>query len=94
MKRQETVVQHGVRQHITDFSHQSLCLGAAVILINDWRRVCRENQPSLPCSAPARQPRSDRTLAYFRSITLAMENRLNFLRVLLSSLYTMAAVNK
>lgn len=52
-------------------SHITFTLCVAVIPMNDWRQV-PASQPSL-CSVPARQPRSNKKVAYFNRISLATE---------------------
>lgn len=77
-KNRDGCATQSAHRHITDFSHHSLCLCAAVILMNDWRQVCWErgrmsNLAEPLCSVPAKQPRSNTKVACFNNITPATE---------------------
>lgn len=66
--------RRGCATQFTQAHHRlltSLSLCVAVIPMNDWRQV-PASRPSL-CSVPARQPRSNKKVAYFNRISLATE---------------------
>lgn len=67
------VVQHIAHGRITQASPITLCLSLAVILMDDWRQLCWENQQTRPASVLSLpgSPRSNNKVAYFSGITLA-----------------------